>query len=137
MIKLKVSLVHYDMDKTKKRKRKNLLVDGKSEQDVIVKLEQIHKGEKVVTIHELIWDEDQIAESLAKEELRKTNLFKGEVKFYNEDKGFGYITPFEDLPDVFFHKTAVEDSDIQDMDEVEFEISESPKGTCAIRIKIL
>lgn len=60
MTKVKVSLVRYDMDKTKKRKRKNFLVDSKTENDVIKQLERIHKGEKVVEILELVWDEESI-----------------------------------------------------------------------------
>ncbi|MBT4790267.1 MAG: cold shock domain-containing protein [Halobacteriovoraceae bacterium] len=125
------------MDKTKKRKRKDLLVDGKSENDVIAKLEKIHKGEKVVTIHEIIWDEKHNAESLVDEQLRQSRLFTGAVKFFNDEKGFGFIVPDEDLEDVYFHNSAVEGSGIQEMDQVEFEISESPKGICAIRVKIL
>jgi hypothetical protein len=60
MSKVKVDLVSYDMDKTKKRKRKNLLVAEKSEQAVINQLERIHKGEKVVEIQQIIWHEDLI-----------------------------------------------------------------------------
>lgn len=137
MDKFRVSMVQYDMDKTKNRKRKNLLVDGRSEKEVISKLEKIHKGEKVVIIHEIVWDEVQIAESVANEELRQTRLFTGEVKFFNDEKGFGMIIPDENLADVFFHKTAVVGPDLREMDEVEFEISESPKGPCAIRIKLI
>jgi len=41
MPKVKVELVKYDTEKTKKRKRENLLVDAKTEQAVIAKLEKI------------------------------------------------------------------------------------------------
>ncbi|MGK0367244.1 MAG: hypothetical protein ACI9QD_000378 [Thermoproteota archaeon] len=58
MTKVKVSLVKYDMDKTKKRNRKNFFVESKTESDVITQLEKIHKGEKVVEIKEIIWAED-------------------------------------------------------------------------------
>jgi len=68
MTKLRIKLVKYDMDKTKKRSRKNVLVNGKTEDDVIAQLEKIHKGEKVVIIHELVWDEEQIEESIKKTE---------------------------------------------------------------------
>jgi hypothetical protein len=60
MKEIKVKLVKYDMTKTKNRNRKDMLVDNQSEQAVITQLERIHKGEKVITIHELVWDENQI-----------------------------------------------------------------------------
>lgn len=52
-----VELVKYDMDKTKKRKRKNFSVEEKTEASIIEKLERIHKGEKVVEITEIVWAE--------------------------------------------------------------------------------
>jgi hypothetical protein len=55
MAKATVELVKYDMDKTKKRKRANFSVADKTEEAVIAKLEKIHKGEKVETIHEIVW----------------------------------------------------------------------------------
>ena len=60
MKEIKVKLVKYDMTKTKNRNRKDMLVDNQSEQAGITQLERIHKGEKVITIHELVWDENQI-----------------------------------------------------------------------------
>jgi hypothetical protein len=64
MSKVLVSVVRYDMDKTKKRNRKNLLVETKTEDAVIAQLERIHKGEKVVEIKEIIWEEDLVQESI-------------------------------------------------------------------------
>lgn len=135
MGKVKVKFVSYDMDKTKKRKRKDFLVDGKSERDVRTQLEKIHKGEKVVTIHELTWDEEQIQENIRKEKERKNLIFTGEVKFFDDTKGFGFIAPDEDMDDLFFHGTAVSGDEVTDEDRVEFELSESPKGPCAIHVK--
>ena len=86
MKKVLVKLVKYDMDKTKKRKRKDVFVDGQNESDVIAQLEKIHKGEKVVTIHEIIWDEEQLAR------LNKSYPTVGKVKFFDTEKGFGFIT---------------------------------------------
>ncbi len=41
----------------------------------------------------------------------------GTVKFYNSQKGFGFITPDEGGKDVFVHVTAVEQSGIGGLDE--------------------
>lgn len=62
MKKVKVTLVKYDLTKTKNRNRKDMLVDNQSESAVIAQLERIHKGEEVLRIHEIVWDENQIKE---------------------------------------------------------------------------
>ena len=138
MTKLRIKLVKYDMDKTKKRSRKNLFVNDKTENDVIAQLEKIHKGEKVVIIHEIVWDVEQIEESIKKTEEKKSRLITGEVKFFDSDKGFGFIIPDdEDIEELFFYASAVSGEELRDYNEVEFEVSEGPKGPCAIHIKLL
>lgn len=125
------------MDKTKKRSRKNFLVESKNESDVITKLEKIHKGEKVVTIHEIIWDEEQIKESEKIQQEIQKNTISGEVKFFNSEKGYGYIQRDDGLDDLFFHVTAVISEEIYDYERVEFEVSEGPKGLCAIHVTVM
>jgi len=137
MAKVRVTLVKYDMDKTKKRKRKDMMVAGKTEADVINQLEKIHKGEKVVNIHEIVWDEAQILKSERNDERKRNSTFKGTVKFFEIEKGFGFIEPEKDIPDVFFHVSALGGQDVYDHDQVEFEIGEGPKGPCAIHIKVI
>ena len=138
MTKVKVLLVKYDMDKTKKRNRKNLLVNSKTEEDVIAQLEKIHKGEKVISIHEIVWDETQIAKTEKREESRKNNVNTGEIKFYDDVKGFGFIKPDNSsIDDLFFHSSALGGEMVNDADLVEFEIGEGPQGPCAIHIKLL
>jgi len=137
MKKIKVQLVRYDMTKTKKRNRKDMLVDNQSEDAVIAQLERIHKGEKVSTIHEIIWDENQIKEVTSHFEKEQDNLFLGTVKFFNHEKGFGFIRPDEDMDDLFFHKTACAEGIPRDGDIVEFKVSEGPKGLAAINVRIM
>ncbi|MDO9180890.1 MAG: cold shock domain-containing protein [Bacteriovorax sp.] len=139
MKKVRVQFVKYDMSKTKNRNRKNMLVDNQSENAVRSQLEKIHKGEQVVTIHEIIWDEEQIKEVVRLEKIDQKHLFYGKVKFFDIEKGFGFILPDEEIDDLFFHLSAFSGSGEApfENDRVEFKISEGPKGLCAIQIKIL
>jgi len=57
---------------------------------------------------------------------------KGVVKFFNNEKGFGFIEQ-EDGDDLFVHHTQVEGV-IEDGDSVEFEVGEGPKGPNAINV---
>jgi CspA family cold shock protein len=136
-MKVRVQLVKYDMTKTKNRNRKNMLVDGQNDEAVRLQLEKIHKGEKVVTIHEIIWDEKQIQETVRMEKIEQRQLFYGVVKFFDLEKGFGFIAPDEDIDDIFFHKTSVSGKIPHQDDKVVFKISEAPKGLCAIQVKII
>ena len=59
---------------------------------------------------------------------------KGKVKWFNESKGFGFITR-EDGVDVFVHYTAIQGNGFKTLSEgqeVSFEIADGPKGPKAI-----
>ena len=137
MKKVRVQLVKYDMTKTKNRNRKDMLVDGQNENAVIAQLEKIHKGEKVVTIHEIVWDEKQIKEVARLEKIDQRLTFYGKVKFFDVEKGFGFIEPEEEMEDLFFHKSAASGEVPFEGDRVEFKINEGPKGLSAIHVKTI
>ena len=59
----------------------------------------------------------------------------GKVKFFNEAKGFGFITPDEGDKDLFVHVTAVESGQLHENDQVEFEVGEGQKGPCAVNVR--
>ncbi|HGJ5875664.1 MAG TPA: transcription antiterminator/RNA stability regulator CspE [Arsenophonus sp.] len=62
---------------------------------------------------------------------------KGNVKWFNEAKGFGFITPEDDSKDVFVHFTAIQSEGFKTLAEgqkVEFDITEGEKGPSAINV---
>lgn len=58
----------------------------------------------------------------------------GTVKFFNESKGFGFITCDEDKQEYFVHVTGLID-EINEGDKVEFELKEGRKGLNAVNVK--
>ena len=61
----------------------------------------------------------------------------GSVKFFNAEKGFGFIKQEEQNPDLFFHISEVQSHrEPQDGDKVKYEVAEGKKGPCAIKIEI-
>jgi len=61
---------------------------------------------------------------------------KGTVKFFNESKGFGFITDDESNEEYFVHISGLIDT-ISEGDSVEFELAEGKKGVNAVSVKTL
>ena len=60
----------------------------------------------------------------------------GKVKFFNEEKGFGFITPDNGGQDIFVHVTGLAaGGSLADNDAVEYEIGEGRKGPCAVQVQ--
>jgi len=66
---------------------------------------------------------------------------QGKIKFFDTQKGFGFIAPEDGSKDVFVHRNNVENlgynQGLEDGEAVEFEIEETPKGLSAINVKSL
>jgi cold shock protein len=63
----------------------------------------------------------------------------GIVKWFNGDKGFGFITP-ESGPDVFVHFSAITGDgyrNLNENDKVEFEVTTGPKGPQAQNVRVI
>ena len=61
----------------------------------------------------------------------------GTVNWFNEAKGFGFITPTDGSPDVFVHFSAIEGDRFKTLAEgqkVEFDANKGPKGMQATRV---
>ncbi len=61
----------------------------------------------------------------------------GTVKWFNEAKGFGFITPEEGGKDVFVHYSAIQGSGFRTLVEgqvVQFDVEQTPKGPAAANV---
>ena len=61
---------------------------------------------------------------------------QGTVKFFNNDKGFGFIVQEENGSDVFVHTNGLID-EIRENDKVEFEVEQGRKGLNAVNVKVI
>ena len=62
-------------------------------------------------------------------------MSKGTVKFFNESKGFGFISEEGTNKEYFVHVSGLVD-EIRDGDSVEFELQEGKKGLNAVNVKV-
>ena len=60
----------------------------------------------------------------------------GTVKFFNESKGFGFITEDDSNKEHFVHISGLIDK-VKEGDAVEFELQEGKKGLNAVNVKVI
>jgi CspA family cold shock protein len=65
---------------------------------------------------------------------------EGVVKWFNADKGFGFITPSDGSKDLFVHFSEIQSSGYRSLEEgqrVSFEAGEGPKGPQAQKVSVI
>lgn len=63
-------------------------------------------------------------------------MSNGTVKFFNNAKGFGFISPDDGGKDVFVHQSGLND-EINEGDKVSYDVQEGPKGLNAANVTLL
>jgi len=62
---------------------------------------------------------------------------QGTVKFFNESKGFGFITPSNGGQDIFVHVSGLQNGEIRDKDNVSYDVENGKKGLNAVNVKVI
>lgn len=61
---------------------------------------------------------------------------EGTVKFFNESKGFGFITPSVGTGDVFVHVSGLV-GEVRENDRVQYEVENGKKGPMAVNVQVI
>ena len=61
---------------------------------------------------------------------------EGTVKFFNSEKGFGFIKPSDSTEDIFVHQSGLID-EIRENDKVKFDVERGKKGMNAVRVEVI
>ena len=63
----------------------------------------------------------------------------GKIKWFNVEKGFGFIEPDDGSKDVFVHRNSVSgldwDEGLHDGESVEYDLERTPKGLAAVNVQ--
>ncbi len=63
-------------------------------------------------------------------------MSNGTVKFFNDSRGYGFITPEDGSKDVFVHQNELAEK-ITEGDNVSYDVEESEKGLNAVNVKVI
>ena len=67
---------------------------------------------------------------------KNNKMQQGTVKFFNETKGFGFITPNDGGKEVFVHVSGLI-GQIREADSVEYEVEDGKKGPSAVNVRVV
>ena len=61
---------------------------------------------------------------------------EGTIKFFNKEKGFGFIKPNDSSEDVFVHQSGLL-GEVRENDKVRFEVERGKKGLNAVKVEVI
>jgi CspA family cold shock protein len=61
----------------------------------------------------------------------------GTVKFFNEDKGFGFIIPDNGGKDIFVHVNGLNGGSVAEGDQVKYDVEDGRKGPNAVNVSVV
>ncbi|PZR38508.1 MAG: cold-shock protein [Azospira oryzae] len=61
---------------------------------------------------------------------------EGTIKFFNKEKGFGFIKPSDSSEDVFVHQSGLL-GEVRENDKVRFEVERGKKGLNAVKVEVI
>jgi CspA family cold shock protein len=67
-------------------------------------------------------------------------MAQGKVKWFNGEKGFGFISQDDGQPDVFVHYSAIQSDGYRSLDEnaaVEYDVTQGDKGLQAANVRVI
>ena len=64
-------------------------------------------------------------------------MSNGTVKFFDNSKGFGFITPDDGGKDVFVHVNGLNEDSLNDGDKVSYDVEEGQKGLNAVNVSVI
>ena len=69
-------------------------------------------------------------------QIKMSEVLKGKVKFFNDEKGFGFITPEAEGKDIFVHKSA-SSQNLRENDQVQFVVEQGDRGPKAVQVEVI
>jgi|AntAceMinimDraft_18_1070375.scaffolds.fasta_scaffold34771_6 CspA family cold shock protein len=69
--------------------------------------------------------------------MSETKAHEGKVKFFDETKGFGFIKESETETEYFVHVSGVNESTLNENDEVSFDLVEGKKGMNCVNVSLI
>jgi CspA family cold shock protein len=95
---------------------------------------------QVRTMAAVMADPREVRGSQALPEGQTAKMAQGTVKWFNADKGYGFIAPDDGSGDVFVHFSAIEANGYRSLEEnqkVEYSVTQGPKGPQAAQVRPL